>query len=339
VQTIRSHDALFRFVFGEPEQMADLLRRSLPAALAAAIDWASLRAVDGTFVDAELRERQSDLLFAARLRTGEDALVYVVCEHKSGQDRFACWQLARYVIGVLERWRRDHPRALVLPNVIPFLVHHGDRAWHMPRSPHELVDLSRFEEPARSFLARCQLQLRFHLFDLAAMGEDEVEAMRLSAIADLTLRFLQFLRQRPPLEAAAAIHRWRHLVAQLLDHPRGREVLAALFSWWLASAPADPRTLHTVMTKIREENPPMRSLLDLLLEEGERRGEQKGMQLGMDQGHLAGQRALLVAQLQERFGAVSAESLARLAAADSAQLQRWGRQLLTADTVDDVFHG
>ena len=43
----RTHDGLFRFVFGEPEQMAELLQSQLPPALTAAIDWPTLRRIDG----------------------------------------------------------------------------------------------------------------------------------------------------------------------------------------------------------------------------------------------------------------------------------------------------
>ena len=48
---IRSHDALFRYVFGEPEQMAELVRALLPPAAAADVDWSTLTRIDGTFVD------------------------------------------------------------------------------------------------------------------------------------------------------------------------------------------------------------------------------------------------------------------------------------------------
>src|SRR5262245_62067519 len=56
---IRSHDALFRFVFGEPEQIAELLGSTLPSVVRCAIDWGSLRNIGGSFVDAELRERHA----------------------------------------------------------------------------------------------------------------------------------------------------------------------------------------------------------------------------------------------------------------------------------------
>ena len=42
MELIRTHDALFKFVFGEPDQMAELLRARLPKAVAAAIDWSTL---------------------------------------------------------------------------------------------------------------------------------------------------------------------------------------------------------------------------------------------------------------------------------------------------------
>jgi hypothetical protein len=332
VPTIRTHDALFRFVFGEPEQMAELLRAALPASLHAEIDWSGLRAVDGTFVDHELRGQQADLLFLAPC-AGEATLLYVVCEHKSAQDRFTSWQLARYVVRVVERWRRDHPGADELPPVIPLVVHHGSRRWREPRSPHQLVRLRGFGAAARRFVAAHQMRLPFHLFDLATLREAQVEALRLSAVADLTLRFLQFLRGRSPTDAARDIQRWQHLVAALLCHPRGREVLAALFSWWLASGAANSQTLRTVMTKIRDDNPPMRSLLDLVLEEGARLGAEQAR----EDGRLAGQRSLLEDQLQVRFGALPASFAERLATADAAALRTWGRRLLTAASVEHVF--
>ena len=122
---IRSHDALFRFVFGEPEQMGELLRGSLPASLARAIDWAALRRVDRTFVDAELQERHADLLFETRI--GErQLLLFVLVEHKSGADRLTAFQLLRYVVRVHDGWLKDNPNANALPPVLPFVMHHGD---------------------------------------------------------------------------------------------------------------------------------------------------------------------------------------------------------------------
>ncbi|HEX5053184.1 MAG TPA: hypothetical protein VFZ65_15520, partial [Planctomycetota bacterium] len=111
--------------------------------------------------------------------------------------------------------------------------------------------------------------------------------------------------------------------------PRGRDVLFALFSWYMAGAPASHETLRTVMTKIHEENPPMRSLLDMVLELGEERGVQKGS--------LSGQRSMLEGQLRARFGDLPSGVHERLAGADADTLQRWGVRVLTATCIDEIF--
>src|SRR5688572_6555659 len=130
---IRSHDALFRFVFGEPEQMGELLRSNLPAPVAAAIDWATLRRIDGAFVDEQLKERHADLLFEAGL-CDRPLLLYLLVEHKSGDDPFTALQLLRYVVRAWDRWLQSNPQVRALPPVVPLVVHHGDHAWNSPRT-------------------------------------------------------------------------------------------------------------------------------------------------------------------------------------------------------------
>jgi len=349
---IRSHDALFRFVFGDAETLAELLRAQLPGEVAAAIDWASLRPADRDFVDEVLQERRSDLLFEVDLH-GRPALLHVLCDHKSDDERFTALQLVRYTVRILDRWLLDHEGAKWLPPVLAIVVHHGDRPWASPRN---LADLHELQEhrglhgqhgPARSarlalrtFLQPYLLRSGFLLVDLAAMDESAIDAMRLSAVGALTLRFLQFLRRSDPAESATLIAGWTHLVAELLDHPRGRNVITALFSWYLAGVPDRRETLRTVMNKIEEENPPMRSALDLLLDMGHERGLKEGLERGVAQGvqqGLAVLRTVLQNLLQARFGPLDAHHAAQLSAADTEELRAIGERLATATSLHDVF--
>ncbi len=220
---IRTHDALFRFVFGEPEQMGELLRGNLPPAIAAAIEWAALRRLDGTFVDEQLKERHADLLFETRIGD-QPALLFVLVEHKSGEDRFTALQLLRYVVRVWDGWLATHPKARALPPVLPFVVHHGSEPWGAPRSVRALVGLDGVPADITAFLRALQPDLGFLLDDLAAATEEELESRTLSAVADLSLRFLQILRQHRSPDAEDDIVRWQHLLQRLLEHPRGQDV-------------------------------------------------------------------------------------------------------------------
>jgi predicted transposase YdaD len=342
----RTHDGLFRFVFGEPEQMAELLQSQLPAPLTAAIDWPTLRRIEGSFVDAALQDRLSDLLFEVQVH-GAPLLLHVVVDHKSRADWATALQLARYTLRIHDRWLAEHPNARSLPPVLPFVVHHGDRPWQAARSVDELVDLAAFPPAAADLLRPLQLRLPFVLFDLAAMDDAAIEALRLSVVTGLTLRFLQVLRGLDPAAALAQVVRWGPLLVGLARHVRGKDVLVALFSWYSARVGGSPQDLRIIMGKIQEhdEEFPAYSLLDALHDEGRelgmkaglQQGLQKGLQQGLQQGELAGTRHLLETMLRARFGADLAPFADRLAAADVATLQTYGERLLRAERIEQVF--
>lgn len=83
------------------------------------------------------------------------------------------------------------------------------------------------------------------------------------------------------------------------------------------------------MNKIEDEDVPMRSMLDLVLEMGEERGRAKA--------ELRGMRELLRTLLQARFGPLPEANAERLAAADAATLQRWSLRVLTARELAEVL--
>ena len=74
-----------------------------------------------------------------------------------------------------------------------------------------------------------------------------------------------------------------------------------------------------------------------LLDQGEQRGLQKGLQQGLQKGLRQGQLGLLADLLAERFGALDEAVQARLEQADEETLKHWGRNLLSARSMDEVF--
>ena len=134
------HDTLFRRAFGRTINARDLLRTALPASIARAIDWRSLRRIDGTFVDKRLRRSHTDLLFTARV-VNRRVLLYVLLEHKSDGDRITVLQVLGYLLAIWTRYHRDHPRVLLLPPILPFVLHHGKRPFKSATSLRALLDL------------------------------------------------------------------------------------------------------------------------------------------------------------------------------------------------------
>ncbi len=95
------HDALVRFVFGTPEHAAALFRTYLPGEVAARTDWSGLRLVESSFVDDELQQTHSDLLFTAPLG-GTEAFYYVLFEHQSYPDPLLVFRVLRYEVRIWE---------------------------------------------------------------------------------------------------------------------------------------------------------------------------------------------------------------------------------------------
>ena len=83
--TSRPHDALFRSAFEHPDDAAGEVRHVLPPGVVEAIDWSTLRLEPGSFIDPELADRHSDLLFSAWIADAP-ALIYLLLEHQSTPD-------------------------------------------------------------------------------------------------------------------------------------------------------------------------------------------------------------------------------------------------------------
>lgn len=65
------HDALFKYAFSQTEHAIGELRTILPPAVVEQIDFTTLSACPGSFVDEALADCHADLLFSARSRDAE----------------------------------------------------------------------------------------------------------------------------------------------------------------------------------------------------------------------------------------------------------------------------
>jgi predicted transposase/invertase (TIGR01784 family) len=64
------HDRFFKELFARPETAAEFLSSYLPLKIAGVLDLTALEPVRDSFVDAELQEHLSDLLYRVRLKQG-----------------------------------------------------------------------------------------------------------------------------------------------------------------------------------------------------------------------------------------------------------------------------
>ncbi|HZN39383.1 MAG TPA: Rpn family recombination-promoting nuclease/putative transposase [Planctomycetota bacterium] len=323
-QPVRNpHDALFRGVFADPQRAADLLRSVLPQDVIAAIDWSSLQRIDTSFVDEDLRDHQADLLFRARIN-GRIGYLYVLFEHKSGQARFAVFQLLRYVVRIWEQCRVDDPSATHLPLVLPFIVHHGDGPWCGPRTLHELLDL----EGAPEALRALQPSFSVLLDDLGATDEADLRRRRLRVQSLLPLLHLQQLHRN--VDTAVLLLSWRRDYLHLIAVVGGQPIHNMLCSY-VATVRNDDlenvRAAYARISKTSEEQ--FMTIAEKLRQEGRHEGRLEGQR--------EGRVATLLTLMEQRFGQLPAAVVQHVENATSAELDRWTLRLLTSATLREII--
>ena len=90
------HDKLFKETFSHVEVARSFLHNYLPADVIKFLDVDTLEPEKDSFIDKELKESFSDLLFGTDIN-GRKGYIYFLFEHKSYPDKTVAFQLLKYM--------------------------------------------------------------------------------------------------------------------------------------------------------------------------------------------------------------------------------------------------
>jgi hypothetical protein len=333
VQPPTPHDALVKAVFSDPEHAAGELRHVIDPAFGARVDWSTLRLVPGSYVDDNLRDRHTDLLFAARCRAegaaSEDeaveVLLYLLFEHQSTNDPLMPFRLLLYVARIWEQIVREAPTVRKLPAILPIVLHHSEEGWVSPTTMHEVVDL---DAGALAIVGDRIPDFRMVLDDLSDQTDDSLRARAISALGRLALFCLRHARE--PHVRMEQLRRWVDLVREIRAAPGGREAMILIWRYILATSPnATPEAVVDQLLGV----------VGVEHEEDVMTAGEVLMQRGIDKGRHEEREQLLLKLLRLRFGALSEAASARIQDADPTRLGEWFERAATAGSLDEVFGG
>jgi predicted transposase/invertase (TIGR01784 family) len=326
--TAKPHDALFKAVFGTPAHADELFRSWLPHALTSAIAWQTLASEPVSFIDSELNDHHSDLLFSARTHEGQQVLLYMLLEHQSRNDRWMPFRMLVYLDRIWERHLRQFGGPF--PLIIPVVVSHAPEGWTAPRNFHELIQPS----PA-SFEGVSQLVPEFTMLivDLAHLTNEELKARALAVFPKLALWALRDARDAHKL--LNNLEHWAKEFGEMLESPSGIEAMSRILRYLALVC----EELHYAQfrAKLREALPEAERLAMTIAEELIQQGRAEGRVEGRMEGRVEGQVALLVKQLVRKFGELSADTHVRIEAATPEQLEHYAERILFAETLAAVF--
>ena len=313
--TATPHDALFKAAFSQPERAAEALRCVLPPALLARMDLSVLTREPGSFVDAGLRERHTDLLFSLRL-DARPARIYVLFEHQSSDDAWMPLRLLHYMLRIWDGCLADAPAQL--PVIIPVVLHHSDAGWRSPTRFEALVDPPPEAAPFTPHFG-------FVLDDLGAHSELALRERAASAFTRLVLLALRQTRGAPDL--AALLSSWTDLIDELLATADGPDALRRIIRYIYEVQ--GPAAFAAIDTHAIEIHPRGKQIMESMAQYLHRTGRSEGLH--------EGRRELFLTLTRHRFGDLTPAQLERITAADDPTLERWSLRLLTAPSLAELF--
>jgi predicted transposase YdaD len=341
------HDALFKSVFSKPENVVGELSEALPEGVVTKLDFGTLTLESGSFVDSELQERHSDLLFSINLRGQERrAFVYVLFEHQS-TDRpheYLAFRLLRCQVRIWEQHLKQNPGIRRLPIIVSLVLYHGQTEW---RSPLRFHDLMNADEDELATFGEFVPQFRFVIDDVGHTADEALRTRGMSTHARLALWFLKAARDSAQILKNAAF--WGELLRELLTQPSGAEAMAVLLRYYLLVTDApSPDTARRVF---REAAGPhaeeiyvtlAESLINQGKLEGKTLGIAEGKTLGVAEGKALGVaegKALAILRVLEKRGMHVTDEKKRciVSCTDLATLDGWLDAAITATSIDELL--
>jgi hypothetical protein len=264
------------------------------------------------------------------LRGGGRALVYLLVEHQSSLDVFITFRELVYITRIWDDWLREaraaakeagEPSPQKLPPIIPVLVSHAVGGWTAPTrlaaildGPESLLEVLKPHLPDFGPI----------LMDLQALSDTDLEAMKLRAIVELTMRVLKHGRDRKvPFrdQMLTLVGLMREVLAA-----DGPEALVRIMIYTLnmngGVEPEDYRGAFSEAIGDPEERVIM-SAAEKLRREGEAHGK----------------RDLIAKQLRLKFGELSKDMTRRVGSMTVEELETVGERVLTAERIEDVITG
>ncbi|EAU2289110.1 Rpn family recombination-promoting nuclease/putative transposase [Salmonella enterica] len=263
------HDAAFRSFLANPDVARDFMELHLPAELRALCDLSTLHLESGTFVEDDLRQYASDILWSMKTTSGDDGYIHLLIEHQSGYDKNIAFRQMRYAVAAMQRHlEAGHDK---LPLVIPLQFYHGERSPY----PHSTNWLDCFSNPEIA----CKIYTNpFPLVDVTVLDDDEIVNHR--RMAALTL-LMKHIRQRDMMELLDRLS----LVMVEVSDEQVRVLINYMLKAGEAPAPEFMRALAERLPQHEDELMTIAQQLEQIgINKGEKQGLEKGINIGEKQG-------------------------------------------------------
>ena len=284
IGVINPHDKLFREVYSDWKSAHSFLINHLPSKVLDLVDMSTLEISKDSFIEKDLAEYYSDILYQVTLSDGSAGSIYLLFEHKSYHDKYVHLQLLEYMVKI---WRlhikqqKDEPTnsPISLPIVIPLLICHGRQEW--PEGTMRLTSM--LSGPVDELVGYIP-DFGFELYDLNRYSEDQIKGTVMLQAMMLLFKYglkPEFRHRLPEIFS---------MIATLLEKETGMQYIETVLRY-VVSVVGENEGLSLDEIKEMAEQAISKNMggyimtiAEKLRQEGELRGELKGVREGIELG-------------------------------------------------------
>ncbi len=264
---VNPHDAFFRQFLSRTDVARDFLQIHLPADIADRCAWDTLAIESSSFVEPDLRQYYSDIVYSMRIGNDTGYLGCVI-EHQSTPYRLMAFRLARYALAVMQR-HIDQGKDR-LPLVIPVLFYHGRKRPY----PYTTWFPDCFADPE---LAEQVYMRPFPLVDVTVIPDEEILTHRNAAALELLQKHIQARDVTVMAEKLALLLNSWTLGDELFD-------TTVCYTFQHGDASSVPELLDMLTRQTPQHREKIMTIAQQLEQKGLEKGLQQGMQQGMQKG-------------------------------------------------------
>ena len=315
----KNHDSSYKFLFSNPELVRDLIMGFIPDEWLQSLDYSTLEKVPGSYISEDFQQREDDIVWKVKVG-GDWVYLYLLMEFQSSVDKYMALRMMVY-IGLLYQDLIKRGEVLDdgrLPPILPIVLYNGSQKWTAATNIRELIPV------VPGLVSQYSPALQYLLID-----ENNYTDSELASLHNLVAAVFR-------LEHASSPSAVSELTNLLADWLSDRPDLRRMFALWIRATLMRKQEYGIVMPQV-DDLQELRVMLADKVEEWAKayiaEGKQEGRQEGLQQGEVLALQRLLA----KRFGVIPADTIALIANAPVADIERWLDRVIDAKQLSDVF--
>jgi len=316
------HDKFFKETFSNVEVASDFIKNYLPESILKIIDLKTLELQKDSFVNEELQEVFSDMLFQVAINK-QEGYVYFLFEHKSYSSKGVAFQLLNYMVRI---WEQKMKKELdqKIPVVIPLVVYHGKDKWKIKTSLGEMIrGYEELPEDVRRFIPNYQ----YLLYDLSTFSDEEIKG---EARLRILLSVFRDIFKNNSDELLKVVFNATLALDELEDQETGIEYFETFMRYVFNAGPQLTKDELEKMIYQIDMNYPKGSEITMTLaevlrkegyEDGIEQGREEGIEKGIEKGETKALVKTVMKLLTKKFGVLPADYREKIGQLDVITLE------------------